>query len=159
MSTSGLLLVGLAIAVGLIGVIVPLLPGLILVWGAILAWAIVLRSPSGWVSLAVVTVLFAAGTIVKYVVPGRQLRVAGVPWSTLAAGGTLGLVGFFVLPVVGLPIGFVLGVYLAEWLRLRSHSAAVVSTRQAAAAAGWSVVIELVAGLTMALVWLVAVLA
>ena len=27
----------------------------------------------------------------------------------------LGIIGFFVIPVVGLVIGFVLGVYLAEW--------------------------------------------
>ncbi len=159
MSTGGELLIGLAIAVGLIGVIVPLLPGLILVWAAILVWALDLRSPLGWVTLAVATVFLVAGTVVKYVVPGRRLRAAGVPWASTATGAALGLVGFFVLPVIGLPIGFVLGVYLAEWARLRSHEAATRSTRQAAKAAGWSVLIELVAGVAMALTWLVAVLA
>ena len=58
MSTGGELLVGLAIAVGLIGVIVPLLPGLILVWAAILVWALVLRSTTGWVDPGAVTTVF-----------------------------------------------------------------------------------------------------
>ena len=37
----------------------------------------------------------------------------------MLAGALLGIVGFFVIPVVGLVIGFVVGVYLAEWYRLR----------------------------------------
>ena len=47
----------------------------------------------------------------KYVVPGRRLQVAGVPSSTQWFGAAVGVVGFFVVPVVGLFIGFVLGVY------------------------------------------------
>ena len=30
------------------------------------------------------------------------------------------IIGFFVIPVIGMPIGFVVGVYAAEWYRLRS---------------------------------------
>nr|WP_284290737.1 DUF456 family protein [Angustibacter aerolatus] len=52
--------------------------------------------------------------MVKYVLPGRRLKDAGVPWWTTLAGVALGVVGFFVVPVVGLLLGFVLGVYLAE---------------------------------------------
>ena len=42
------------------------------------------------------------------------MRAADVRTLSLVAGGVLGIVGFFVIPVVGLLIGFVLGVYLAE---------------------------------------------
>jgi uncharacterized protein YqgC (DUF456 family) len=159
MSGSGEVLVGLVIAVGLVGVLLPVLPGLVLVWAAVGVWALSVRTLTGWLVLAVASALFVGGTVVKYVVPGRRLRSSGVPWSSMAAGAALGLVGFFVLPVVGLPIGFVLGVYLAELARLKSHDRAARSTRQAAAAAGWSVLIELAAGVAIALVWLVAVLA
>ena len=54
----------------------------------------------------------------KYVVPGRRLKENGIPNSTLLLGGVLGVVGFFVIPVVGLLVGFVLGVYLAELNRV-----------------------------------------
>ena len=45
-----------------------------------------------------------------------------------------------------------------ERARLRSHDAARQSTRHALAAAGWSMVIELAAGIAMGLVWLGGVL-
>lgn len=159
MSTGGEIVVGLVIALGLLGVLVPVLPGLILVWGAIGVWALVESDGTGWAVLAVASLIFVGGTVVKYVVPGRRLRRAGVPWRSTVAGGVLGVIGFFVIPVVGLVLGFVLGVFLAEWARLGQHQGALRSTREALLAAGWSMAIELTAGVVMALVWLVGVLA
>jgi uncharacterized protein len=158
MSTGGEVVVGLVIAVGLVGVLIPVLPGLLLVWGAVAVWSLEESSGTGWAVLGVVTVLLVAGTVAKYVLPGRRLRQAGVPWWSTAVGGLLGLVGFFVIPVLGLLIGFVLGVYLAERARLPSHDAAWQSTRHALAAAGWSMLIELAAGIAMTLVWIAGVL-
>jgi len=146
-------LVALAIVVGLVGVVVPAMPGLSLVLGAVLVWSQESRSTTGWVVLAVVTLLFLAGQVAKYLLPGRRLREAGVPASTMAAGAVLGVVGFFVVPVVGVFLGFVLGVYLAELLRSRSHARAWPQTVHALRAAGWSILIELAAGLLMAGAW------
>ena len=158
MDTTGLVLVGIAILVGLVGVLVPVLPGLLLCWAAVLVWALVERTAVAWTVLAVATVLMVAGQVVKYLVPGRQMRAAGVPWSSLAAGGGLAIVGFFVVPVVGALAGFVGGVYGAERLRLGSHAAAWPSTVRALRAVGLSILIELGAGLLIAAAWLAAVL-
>jgi uncharacterized protein len=155
---AGLVLVGVAIAVGLAGVLLPVVPGLLLCWGAVLVWALVERTAVAWTVLTVATALFAVSQVVKYLVPGRRLRSAGVPWGSLAAGGVLGVVGFFVIPVVGMVLGFVGGVYGAERLRLRTHAAAWPSTVRALQAVGLSVLIELGAGLLIAATWLAAVL-
>jgi uncharacterized protein YqgC (DUF456 family) len=155
---AGLVLVGVAIAVGLAGVLLPVVPGLLLCWGAVLVWALVERTAVAWTVLTVATALFAVSQVVKYLVPGRRLRSAGVPWGSLAAGGVLGVVGFFVIPVVGMVLGFVGGVYGAERLRLRTHAAAWPSTVRALQAVGLSVLIELGAGLLIAVTWLAAVL-
>ena len=56
-----------------------------------------------------------AGRLVELV---TALRSKGVPSSSLVVGGVLGVVGFFVVPVIGLPLGFVLGIYLAELQRV-----------------------------------------
>ena len=40
---------------------------------------------------------------------------------SLGAGAVLGVIGFFVIPVVGLVVGFVLGVYLAELVHRRDQ--------------------------------------
>jgi uncharacterized protein len=156
-SGAGLALVGVAILVGLLGVLVPALPGLLLCWAAVLVWALVERTVTAWVVLGVASALLVTSQVVKYVVPGRRMRSAGVPWRTLAAGGVLGIVGFFVIPIIGAVLGFVAGVYAAERLRLGGHEAAWPSTKHALKAVGLSVLIELGAGLLIAAAWLVAV--
>lgn len=152
------LLVGLAVLVGLVGIVVPVLPGSILILGAVLVWAAASATAVGWVVFALVTTLLVVGGIVKYAVPGRGLKTAGVPSRTLIAGGLLGIVGFFVIPVVGLVLGFVLGVYLSELQRV-GLDAAWPSTRAALRAAGLSLLIELAAGLLAAAAWLVGAVA
>jgi uncharacterized protein YqgC (DUF456 family) len=158
MDGAGLALVGVAILVGLLGVLVPVIPGLLLSWGAVLVWALVERTAAAWTVLAVSSLLLATSQVVKYLILGRRLRSAGVPWGSVAAGGVLGVVGFFVIPVVGVVVGFVGGIYGAERLRLRTHAAAWPSTVRALQAVGLSVLIELVAGLLIATAWLAAVL-
>jgi len=150
-------LVALAIAVGLVGILVPVLPGTVLILAAVLVWAIALSSPTGWVVLAVVAVFLAAGTVVKYAVPGRRLQATGVPTRTLVVGGLLGVVGFFVVPVVGLVVGFVAGVYASELQRVGTQRA-WGTTKHALRAAGLSVLIELAAGLLAAVTWLAGAL-
>lgn len=147
-------LVGLAIAVGLVGIVVPVLPGSLLVVGAVGAWALVAGTPTAWVVFAVATTLVAAGQVVKFLVPGRRLQTAGIPTSTLWAGAALGLVGFFVVPVLGLVLGFVLGVYLAELRRL-GRDRAWPATVQAVRAVGLSILIELLAALLATATWVV----
>jgi len=151
------LLVGLAILVGLVGVVVPVLPGLIRVLAAIAVWTLERQDALAWTVLGLAAAFFAAGQVAKYLVPGRRLKEAGVPGRTMFAGVFLGIVGFFVVPVVGLPLGFVLGIFLAERMRLGSSALARPSTTHALRAAGWSVLIELATGLLMAGTWLVGV--
>jgi uncharacterized protein len=154
MNSTVTLLCGLAIAAGIVGVIVPVLPGLLLCWLGVLVWAIFADGGwAKWVVFAVVTALAVAGTVVKYLWPGRNLKRSGVPNTTLLAGGVLGLVGFFVVPVVGLVLGFVLGVWLAEWARLRNTRLAWPSTKHALKAAGLSMLVELAAALAIAAAW------
>ena len=60
--------------------------------------------------------------MIKYLVPGKRLK-ATVPTSTLVVGALVGLVGFFVIPVVGLFVGFPVGVYVAERARVGGGAA------------------------------------
>lgn len=151
------LLVGLVILVGLVGIVVPVLPGSILILGAVLVWTVSDGSGTAWTVFAVATIVLVLGAIVKYVIPGRGLRSAGVPNRTIMFGGLLGIVGFFVIPVIGLVIGFVLGVYLSEVRRVGRHLA-WPSTVAAMKAVGLSIFVELVAGFLAAGVWAVGAL-
>lgn len=156
MDTPGLILVGVAIMLGVVGVVVPVLPGALLVVAAVLGWAVIDGSPTAWVAFSIAVTFVAVSQVGKYVVPGRRLREAGVPNRTLLVGGLAGIVGFFVIPVVGLFVGFVLGVYAAERARLPTQQA-WPSTKLALRAAGLSILIELAGTLLAAATWLGAV--
>ena len=83
-----MILVALAIAVGLVGILVPLLPGTLLVWAAIAVWAVAEPSTESWLVLGVVTALLGTGILVKYLWPVRRMRAAEVGGWTLAAGAS-----------------------------------------------------------------------
>jgi len=154
MSTTGEILVGLAVMVGLAGIVVPILPGAFLVLGAIVVWSLVEQSTTGWLVLALATLFTATAQVLKYLLPGRQLKAGGIPSRTLVVGGVLGVVGFFVVPLIGLPIGFVLGVYVMELNRHADARQAWASTWLAMKAVGWSILIELVGACLAAGAWL-----
>lgn len=151
-------LVAVAIAVGLAGILVPVLPGSVLILGAILVWAVLEGGTTAWAVFAVAASLLVVGAVVKYAVPGRRLKDVGIPTSTQLGGAGLAIVGFFVLPVVGLFVGFVLGIYLAELARV-GRTRAWPSTVHALKAAGLSILIELLAGVLATMVWLAGVVA
>ena len=157
MSTGGLIMVAAAIAIGLVGILIPLLPGTLLVWAAIAVWAFVVGTTAAWVVLAVVTAILGAGILVKYLWPARRMKAADVSGRTLAAGAVLGVIGFFVIPVAGLLIGFVLGVYLAEFAQRRDQRRAWASTKHAVKGVALSVGVELGAALLATAAWIVGV--
>ena len=146
------LVAALLVVVGLVGILVPVLPGPVLILTGIAVWAVPRNDAVGWAVLGVAVALVAVGAVLKYLLPGRRMRDAGVPGRTLVLGGLLGIVGFFVVPVVGLLLGFVLGVYLAELGRV-GRGRAWPSARHALTAVGWSILIELAAGLLATAVW------
>ena len=157
MTTGGLILVAVAIAVGLVGVLVPLLPGTLLVYAAIAVWAFVEQNTVGWVVLGVVTAVLGASLLIKYLWPVKRMRAADVSPTTLAAGAVAGVIGFFVIPVLGLLVGFVLGVYLAELAHRRDQRRAWASTVHAVKGAALSVGVELAGGLLATAAWVVGV--
>ncbi|OJY52284.1 DUF456 domain-containing protein [Pseudonocardia sp. 73-21] len=153
--TTEILVAAVLIVVGIVGIVVPVLPGLVLVAAGVAFWAVPRNDALGWSVLGIALAVIVVGSVVKYLVPGRKLRDAGVPGRSIALGAVLGIVGFFVVPVIGLFLGFVLGIYLAELARLKDNALAWPSTRGALGAVGWSIVIELVTGVLAAGVWIV----
>ncbi len=69
----------------------------------------------------------------------------------------LGVVGFFVIPLLGLPIGFVGGIYLAEWAQRRDHRRAWAATANALKGVALSVGVELAGALLATAVWIAGV--
>ncbi len=152
------LLAGLLVAVGIVGILLPVLPGLILVLAGIAVWAVPRGDQLGWTVLAIAAVIIVVGSVAKYLLPGKRMKESGVPTRSVVLGALLGIVGFFVIPVVGLFVGFPLGVYLAELARLRDSGKAWPSTRKALGAVAFSLLLELATGLLAAGTWVAALI-
>jgi uncharacterized protein YqgC (DUF456 family) len=158
MSASGEVLIALVMLVGLAGVVVPVLPGLLLVWAAGVAWAwLDGGGPVRWGLVVLLTGLLVVSIVIKYALPARSAAGAGAPRSSLVLGALGAVVGFFLIPVVGFAVGGVLAVFLAELARLGSASRAWSATLAVLKAVGIGLLVELGVGATMVAAWLIAV--
>ncbi|GGZ60470.1 membrane protein [Streptomyces inusitatus] len=154
-----LVLVGLVMVLGVVGVLVPGVPGRWLVWAAMLWWSLHELSTTAWVLLVAATVLFLVDQVVVWLLPVRRAREAGCTGRVAVFAGLGAVTGFVLLPVVGAIPGFVAGIYAVERLRLGGHGQAVASTRAVMRGAGTSLLVELFACLLVVGAWLGAVLA
>lgn len=159
MTTFGLVVVGLLMLVGLIGIVVPIIPGLLLIVAAALWWSIGDGSTAAhWLIFVIIVLLAAGGTYLKYAVPARRTAQAGASNVTMLFALLLGVAGFFVIPVVGAPIGFVVGVYLAELRRHKRHEPAWGATKAALKGFALAMLIEFTAGALMIGAWVIGLL-
>lgn len=152
-------LVVISLLVGAAGIIVPILPGTVLVVIVLFVWTLVVGGPVAWSAFAIMMLILGLGQVLKYLIPGRSMTAAGVPGRSIIVGGISAIVGFFAIPIVGLPLGFIAGVYLAEQARLRNWAAARTSTWAAMRATGFSILIELAALMMAGSVWAAAAVA
>jgi uncharacterized protein YqgC (DUF456 family) len=157
---AAILLAALAMAVGLVGTVVPVLPGLGLVWLGALAYGLLAGFGAvGWLVMVVLTVLAVLGTVAGVAVPKRRAGAAGAARSSLWLGALAAVVGFFVVPVVGLPLGGALGIFVGERVRTGDGRAARRATWATLVGFGLAAVIQLAVGVAMVGAWLVWVLA
>lgn len=151
--------VALVMAIGIAGTIVPLVPGLGLVAAAALGYGLIEGFGTiGVIACAAIVAMGGAGTAAGVVVPKRAAGAAGAARSSMLVGALVAVVGFFVVPVVGLPLGGALGVYLAERARLGSGDAAWRATKATIKGFGVAALLQFAAGLAMAATWVVWVL-
>lgn len=149
--------VGIAYVVGLTGIVVPVLPGTITIVIAALVWAIVIGGWTGWVTFAIALVLGAIGMTTSYVLTGRRLQAAEVPMWPIYVAIASGIVGIFVIPFLGLPIGFLLGLYVSEAVRQKDWRRGFTSAWVAMKALGLGILIEFSLAMLSTITFAVAV--
>ena len=149
-------LIGLVMLVGLVGVVVPVLPGTALILAGGVGWAALVADGGAgpWVVVAVMAVLFVVGLVLKYALPGRRMS-GELPRSTLLLAALGAVVGLVLLPPLGLLIGGVAGTWLAETRRLGPGPQARRSTVRVLQAVGLGILAELTAAVLMIGTWLV----
>ncbi|WEV78958.1 DUF456 domain-containing protein [Janibacter cremeus] len=154
----GLLIAVAIYVVGVIGIVLPVLPGLLLCVGAVLLWAIDTGGTLAWLTFGVALVLYLTGVSLQLLIPGRRMKREGVGGLTLLLGVVGAVVGVVVIPLLGLPIGFVAGIFAAEYLRFHQLDRAWSATKSALRGVLHSMGIELTTALAIAISWTIGIL-
>jgi uncharacterized protein len=159
LALSHVLLIGLvfsAMLVGLLGLIIPVYPGLNIIWIAALIYAIVggFTWPA-WLYFAFITLLMLVGNLADNYFINIRARKTGASWLAIGVGYIAGIVGTFIIPLLGGLLFSILGVLVVELIRKKDWKIAWVTTREMALGFGWAVVVRIGIGAIMIGIWLV----
>ncbi len=141
---------------GLFGLVVPILPGLVIIWVPTLVYGII--TGFNWANgilFAIITLLMLFGSVVDNIIMGQRARQQGASWVAITVATVAGLLGSVLLPPFGGLVAALIGLFAVEFIRLRSWNQALVSARSMAIGCGWAAVIRFGIGLVMIALWLV----
>jgi uncharacterized protein len=148
-----------ALLIGLAGLIVPVFPGLTIMWLATLVYALIQNTADNmtgwdWAAFVFITLLMIVGNILDNLIIAAKMRDQFIPWSSILLAFAAGIVvSIFFTPLVGL-IAAPLGLFLAELNRLKNREDAVKSTKAYMIGWGWAFGARFMIGLTMIGTWM-----
>ena len=145
--------------IGLAGLVIPVFPGLTVMWIATLIYAILQQISEAmtvwdWILFSLITILMAVGNIIDNVIIARHVRDKEVPWISIIFGFLAGLIAsIFFTPIIGI-VASPAGLFLAELYRLKDRKIAFESTRAWMTGWGWSFAARFVIGIFMVIFWM-----
>ena len=145
--------------VGLFGLIVPVFPGLTIMWLATLVYALIKNSADkmtgwDWFAFVLITLLMIGGNIADNIIIARKMRDHYIPWSSILLAFAAGIVAsLFFTPLIGL-VAAPLGLFLAELRRLKNRDEAISSTKAYMIGWGWAFGARFIIGLAITGLWM-----
>lgn len=140
--------------IGLVGLLIPIFPGLVIMWFSALGYGVVNGfSTTGTILFVIITVLAIVGTLIDNLMMGAGARQGGASWLTILVALVAGVFGTFLYPPIGGIIAAPLAVLLLEYFRLRDINQAWLALRGLATGWGLSYFVRLFIGLLMMVLW------
>lgn len=145
--------------VGLFGLIVPVFPGLTIMWLATLVYALIKNAADkmtgwDWFAFVLITLLMIGGNIADNIIIARKMRDHYIPWSSILLAFAAGIVAsLFFTPLIGL-VAAPLGLFLAELRRLKNRDDAIISTKAYMVGWGWAFGARFIIGLAITGLWM-----
>lgn len=145
--------------IGLGGLLIPIFPGLTVMWLATLAYALVEAAnlKMGWIDwtlFAIITLLMLGGNVVDNIIIAKKMRDVSIPWRSIGIAYAAGiLASIFFTPLIGL-VASPLALLGAEYLRLRDRRQAIAATRAYMTGWGWSFAARFSIGFVMLSLWM-----
>jgi hypothetical protein len=150
---------GLLLAVAAIGTVYPALPGSALAVITLLAWAWIIGSSAAWIAAAMGSCIAAVGLAASATLTGRRLKQQQIPKRSIAVAMVSAVVGTFLIPVVGLFVGFGAGLLVSEYARRRDFRSSLKSSAETLKAMGMGVLVEFCMVCLAGSVWTIGVIA
>jgi len=148
-----------ALLIGLVGLIVPVFPGLTVMWLATLIYALIQNAAGkmtgwDWFAFIIITLLMIGGNIVDNIIIARKMRDQFIPWTSILLAFAAGIIAsLFFTPLIGL-VAAPLGLFLAELNRLKNRDEAIKSTKAYMIGWGWAFGARFIIGITMIGSWM-----
>ncbi len=144
----------LIMAVGLFGMVLPIYPGVVIIWAAVLIHGVLtsFATLEIWV-LAVISLLMIGGSLVDNFLMGGKARQAGASWISIGGALLGGLIGTFAFPPLGGIIAAPTLLFLLEFARIRDSNQAWTTTKGLLSGWGLSFVARFMIGLVMIAIW------
>lgn len=141
---------------GMVTILVPVLPGLLIMWLSAMAYGFVHGFTTfGIIMMGVITMLVFAGMLADNVMIGVGARKAGASWATILAALLGGVLGTLFFPPFGGFIAVPLAIFLLEYYRLKDAQKAWQALAGLATGFGASIVARLLIGLMIIGLWAV----
>jgi len=144
---------------GLAGLLIPVFPGLTVMWLGTLVYALVQAANDSmtwvdWMLFTLITLLMIGGNIIDNIIITKHVREKNVPWSSIIWAYTAGIVVSIIFTPLGGMLAAPAGFFLAEWRRLRERSAALANTKAWMTGWGWAIAARLGIGVIMIVFWM-----
>jgi uncharacterized protein YqgC (DUF456 family) len=140
--------------VGLFGLVIPVFPGILIMWLSALGYGVAAGfSPLGIALFVAITLLAIVGGLADNVLMGAGARRGGASWWTILGAMAAGVIGTIIFPPIGGLIASPLTVLLLEYRRLGDWPRAWQALRGLAVGWGLSFVVRFIIGLVIMGFW------
>jgi uncharacterized protein YqgC (DUF456 family) len=148
-------IIGGVMLTGLAMLLLPILPGLWVMWIAALVYALANAfNTTAIIFMVIITILTVTGGLMDNILMGAKARVSGASWLSIAVALLGAIVGSILLPPLGGLLLAIVGIFLVEYLRIKDWRQALESTKGLALGCGWGVIARFGFGVLVLLVWL-----
>ena len=149
-----IVLVQIFMLAGLIGLIVPVFPGLVVMWLAALGYGIASGfTTPGIVIFVFISLLMIVGSVIDNVLMGVGARTGGASWIAIGIALLAGIIGTILLPPFGGIIAAPLAILLFEYVRLKDWNKALNAFKGLTVGWGVSFAVRFGIGIVILTLW------
>lgn len=144
---------------GLAGLLIPIFPGLTVMWIGTLVYALVQASNGkmtwvDWTLFVFITLLMVVGNVIDNIIIAKHVRDKEVPWSSILLAFAAGIIISLIFTPLGGMVAAPAGLFAAEWRRLKDRDTALANTRAWMTGFGWAIAVKMGIGVIMIALWM-----